>query len=96
MVDIETDGEEGLYSALNGTYDLIVLDVINKGNPIPKGEEEKIFERFYRVDKSRNRNENRYALGLAIAKSIVERHHGKITATSKDGYTTFKVFFYRS
>lgn len=69
----------------------IILEVINKGDPIPKGEEEKIFERFYRVDKSRNRNDNRYGLGLAIAKSIVENHNGKISAASNNEYTTFKV-----
>jgi len=71
----------------------IVLEVINKGNPIPKGEEEKIFERFYRVDKSRNRNENRYGLGLAIAKCIVINHNGKISAFSNNEYTTFKIIF---
>lgn len=71
----------------------IVLNVINKGNPIPKGEEEKIFERFYRVDKSRNRNDDRYGLGLAIAKSITLKHNGNISAESKDGFTTFKVVF---
>lgn len=71
----------------------IILEVINKGNPIPKGEEEKIFERFYRLDKSRNRNENRYGLGLAIARSIVKNHQGEIFASSKDKYTTFKVIF---
>ena len=69
----------------------ILLEVKNKGDEIPKGEEEKIFERFYRVDKSRNRKENRYGLGLAIAKGVVEKHLGKISATSKDGYTTFTV-----
>ena len=71
----------------------IVLETINKGNPIPKGEEEKIFERFYRVDKSRNRNENRYGLGLAIAKCIVTNHNGKISAFSNNEYTTFKIIF---
>ena len=71
----------------------IVLEVINKGEPIPKGEEEKIFERFYRIDKSRNRNENRYGLGLAIAKCIVINHNGKILAYSNNEYTTFKIIF---
>ena len=71
----------------------ITLSVTNKGEGIPKGEEEKIFERFYRADESRNRNENRYGLGLAIAKNIVTNHGGTITAKSEDGYTCFKVVF---
>ena len=71
----------------------IILEVINKGNPIPKGQEMKIFERFYRVDESRNRDENRYGLGLAIAKQIVENHNGEIFAKSENGYTTFKMIF---
>lgn len=78
---------------LKQAKDHILLEVKNKGIPIPKGEEEKIFERFYRADESRNRNENRYGLGLAIAKNITLNHHGKIRAFSKDEYTTFEVIF---
>lgn len=78
---------------LTNSTNQIILEVQNKGEPIPKGEEKKIFERFYRVDKSRNRNENRYGLGLAIAKNIVESHGGTITASSMEDITTFKVLF---
>lgn len=72
---------------------IIQLDVTNNGKEIPKEEYEKIFERFYRADESRNRNENRYGLGLAIAKNIVTNHNGKISVNSENGYTTFKVIF---
>lgn len=69
----------------------IVLQVKNQGSPIPEEERDKIFERFYRVDKSRNRNEKRYGLGLAIAKSIVEKYHGKISVNCEKGFTIFSV-----
>lgn len=69
----------------------ITLEVKNTGEPIKKGEEKNIFERFYRGDEARNRNYNHYGLGLAIAKNIVINHKGEIVAFSKDGYTTFKV-----
>ena len=69
----------------------IVLEVKNMGEPIPEEEKDKIFERFYRIDKSRNRKEKRYGLGLAIAKSIVEKYKGKIEVSYKDNFTIFKV-----
>ena len=71
----------------------IKLEVINKGEAIAPSECEKIFERFYRNDKSHNRKSGRYGLGLAIAKNIVTNHNGNIRAYSKDGYTIFEVKF---
>ncbi len=69
----------------------IILTVTNEGEGIPSGEEEKIFERFYRADEARNRGENRYGLGLAIARNICRQHGGTISAKSASGKTTFKV-----
>ena len=68
----------------------IVIEVKNIGEPIPVEEREKIFERFYRIDKSRNRKEKRYGLGLAIAKSTIEKYNGKIEVDYKEGFTIFK------
>ena len=69
----------------------IVLQIKNHGEPISENQKDKIFERFYRVDKARNRNEKRYGLGLAIAKSTVLKYKGKIDVECKDGVTCFKV-----
>lgn len=69
----------------------IKLQVKNEGEPIPKEEQSKIFERFYRVDKARNRDEKRYGLGLAIAKQTVEKYNGTIEVNCKDGITCFTV-----
>lgn len=72
---------------------LITLKVINCGDGIKPGEEDKIFERFYRSDNSRNRKQNRYGLGLAIAKNIVEMHNGSISASQVGKETIFVVNF---
>lgn len=69
----------------------IILQVKNMGEPIPEEERERIFERFYRVDKARNRSEKRYGLGLAIAKSTVEKYKGTIEVKCENGITRFIV-----
>ena len=70
----------------------VKLKVKNTGAGIPKEYLEKIFERFYRIDDSRARETGGYGLGLSIAKSIVEQHHGKIYAESTlNESTTFTV-----
>lgn len=71
----------------------VILTVSNRGEEIPKEMQEKIFERFYRIDESRNRSDNRYGLGLAIAKNIVVNHNGKISVESENKITKFKVIF---
>ena len=59
--------------------------VQDSGPGIPENELERIFDRFYRSDPSRQRNKGGSGLGLAIAKSIVEKHNGSIWAESKPG-----------
>lgn len=69
-----------------------VLSVSNTGEGIAPEHLTRIFDRFYRTDTSRARKQGGYGLGLAIAKSIVDQHKGKITAKSVLGEsTTFTV-----
>ncbi|WP_276619926.1 sensor histidine kinase [Syntrophomonas wolfei] len=66
----------------------IEMRISNTGEGIPAEDLQKIFERFYRVDKSRSRENRGYGLGLAIAKSIIEQQQGRIYATSTPGADT--------
>ena len=65
--------------------DIMIKD---NGNGIETEHLPKIFNRFYRVDKARSRNEGGTGLGLAIVKHIIQYHHGKINVTSEKGRGT--------
>lgn len=71
--------------------DCAVIDVANYGEEIAPDELPYIFDRLYRVEKSRNRETGGSGLGLAIAKEIIEMHGGTIAANSSREKTVFEV-----
>ena len=76
--------------SITETEDGTQTHIINSGTGIAPDELEKIFERFYKVDKSRSAHAKSTGLGLYIVKSILELHGGKIYAESMEGrYTEF-------
>ena len=62
-----------------------VFSVYNTGKGVKDSEKDKIFERFYRSDASRNRATGGYGLGLAIAKSIIDKHKFKVSVDNIEG-----------
>ncbi len=68
--------------------DVVQLVVSDTGSGIAEDQLQSVFERFYRVEESRYQSEGESGLGLAIAKSLVEAHHGTIAAESRVGVGT--------
>jgi signal transduction histidine kinase len=72
---------------------MMQVSVTDTGEGIPQKDLPLIFERFYRVDKSRTRATGGSGLGLTIAKRLIEAHGGKIKAESKPGQGSTFTFF---
>ena len=66
----------------DGWTDVIVQD---RGIGIPQGEQERVFERFYRIDKARSRDTGGTGLGLAIVRNVARAHGGEVLVTSREG-----------
>jgi len=82
----------GIIIEISLKNDLVQIDITDTGIGIPPNDTSKIFERFYRVEKSRSRDLGGTGLGLSIVKHIVESHHGDVWVISKVGQgSTFSV-----
>ena len=79
----DAEGNIRLSVTAAGKSEKIVVS--NTTDGVPKGNLDVLFERFYRLDKSRNSNTGGHGVGLSVAKSIVTLHKGRITAFSPDG-----------
>ncbi|OPA73998.1 two-component sensor histidine kinase [Paenibacillus selenitireducens] len=88
-----TYGKEGKYIdiKLQDTEQAVIVDITNYGEGIPAIDLPHIFDRFYRVEKSRSEYSGGSGLGLAIAKSIMDLHEGDILVSSDMESTTFQV-----
>lgn len=74
--------------SISGDDEHAVIAVKDFGDGISEEEQHRIFEPFYRVDKSRNRKSGGYGLGLSLCREIMRAHRGDIVLTSKPGEGT--------
>lgn len=71
----------------------VILQVANTDSNIKKIDCERLFDRFYRTDDSRNSKTGGHGIGLSIAKRICESHNGKISAKQQDGFLSITCVF---
>jgi two-component system OmpR family sensor kinase len=83
----ETDGT----GETGGTGRTAEVRIEDAGPGIPPADREKIFDRFYRVDKARSRDRGGSGLGLSVAASLIRAHDGTIELDSEPGSTVFTV-----
>lgn len=79
-IRLETDGS-----------DAVSIQIENSGEAIPPDRIPRLFDRFYRADAARTASDESTGLGLAITKSIVEAHGGRISVDSQEGCTVFTI-----
>ena len=80
-----TKAEDSITLSIKTEGSNAVIRVTDTGSGIDAREVDKIFDRFYRVDKARSRESGGTGLGLSIAREIVQRHHGTISLVPHEG-----------
>ena len=95
---IKYSPEEGVVTvSLEGDENGLVLAVKDEGPGIPESERERIFERFYRIDKDRSRSPGGTGLGLSIVRNAVRSHGGDVDVVSTMGQgSTFRMHLPRA
>jgi len=82
---------DAVKATLSSDTDALLIRIENVGAEIPPELLPKLFDRFFRVDPSRQRKGDGAGLGLAIVKSIVDAHGGTVSAHSAEGKTWFQI-----
>jgi signal transduction histidine kinase len=86
-----TQPDNEINTIIEADHHIATVSITNYGTWIPQEDLERIFDRFYRLERSRNRDQGGSGLGLSIARSLISEHGGKIWAESIQGKsTTFK------
>lgn len=70
---------------VSATTDSVAIDVVDRGVGIPVASIDRIFERFYRVDRARSRDTGGTGLGLSIVRHVVTNHGGEVNVRSREG-----------
>ncbi|UII22709.1 sensor histidine kinase [Fulvivirga ligni] len=83
-------GGDDIHITLADTAKPTILVDDNGGN-IPKGQRDKIFEKFYRIPKGNVHDVKGFGIGLYYTKNIIEKHGGQVTLIADDQHTTFKI-----
>ncbi|SED13450.1 two-component system, OmpR family, phosphate regulon sensor histidine kinase PhoR [Tenacibaculum sp. MAR_2009_124] len=76
---------------INKVLDSIEIAIADNGKGIEKNQQEKIFDKFYRVPKGNTHDVKGFGIGLFYTKKIIEKHHGNIALSSNTKHTIFKI-----
>jgi two-component system heavy metal sensor histidine kinase CusS len=87
----DAESEIALRAYRSGEF--VAVEVTNNGQTIPPEQIGKIFDRFYRINSARQGSAKNMGLGLAIVRSIMELHRGRVDVVSRAGLTTFTLYF---
>jgi two-component system phosphate regulon sensor histidine kinase PhoR len=76
---------------INSTLKSVEISIADDGDGIEKNQQEKIFDKFYRVPKGNTHDVKGFGIGLYYCKKIVEKHHGILVLSSNNNQTIFKI-----
>lgn len=88
---VHTPAGTSVSLAVSVTSDAALVRVADAGPGIPAADRDRVFDRFYRVDKARSRDRGGSGLGLSVARGLVEAHGGSLGLEREEGLTVFTV-----